>query len=98
MLVGALARFQYPLFRIVECISGQSPAQLAGAFVSISALSDRGMHLKLIPAQALPTGCFNIRSFGSWNASFPATYARLHQLEFQYPLFRIVECINLLGA
>ena len=35
---------------------------------------------------------FNIRSFGSWIASYRAAVKAAAQLLFQYPLFRIVDC------
>ena len=92
--VSVAKMFQYPLFRIVECILGsrelpsrtvpvsisalsdrgmhqrqsQGPRAPAAA-VSISALSDRGMHLPIRKFCGHSKSCFNIRSFGSWNAS-----------------------------
>ncbi len=38
---------------------------------------------------------FNIRSFGSWIASFWIPRTRCIATEFQYPLFRIVDCFGL---
>ena len=116
--VRRLLLFQYPLFRIVECICPFVNFAVIPNHVSISALSDRGMHPD--PGAALePTrnmfqyplfrivecihrcrhtryfaaSSFNIRSFGSWNASNLHKSPRLKMLTFQYPLFRIVECI-----
>ena len=109
--------FQYPLFRIVECInsvhsdyagcpdvsisalSDRGMHQSTGiawgvaTIVSISALSDRGMHHGFRYRGAVSLCRFNIRSFGSWNASLLAAPAFGPGRMFQYPLFRIVECI-----
>ncbi len=41
-----------------------------------------------------PTGCFNIRSFGSWIASWSRCDRRSRNFAFQYPLFRIVDCFE----
>ena len=62
-------KFQYPLFRIVECIIFERCHQECTIAVSISALSDRGMHLAVALGVSQEELCFNIRSFGSWNAS-----------------------------
>ena len=70
------ALFQYPLFRIVECIHPKAPCVLSSECVSISALSDRGMHHAGRPTGFDYARCFNIRSFGSWNAS---TFSRISQ-------------------
>ncbi len=61
-------------------------------FVSISALSDRGLLLYMCLA-AIPIGFgFNIRSFGSWIASLHVYGDGVDDMTFQYPLFRIVDC------
>ena len=62
--------------------------------VSISALSDRGMHPTSNAYRKQGAACFNIRSFGSWNASGSINSWDLVAPKFQYPLFRIVECIG----
>ena len=41
-----------------------------------------------------PSRCFNIRSFGSWIASYRQHKRGPVSWSFQYPLFRIVDCFH----
>ncbi len=85
-------RFQYPLFRIVDCFRTRSRPIERLLFVSISALSDRGLLRTQVLSQVQSRFSFNIRSFGSWIAS-GENWLRLEgTMQFQYPLFRIVDC------
>ncbi len=68
--------------------------KLVDGEVSISALSDRGLLLRY-GCQMPTSSCrFNIRSFGSWIASSEELAAAIVMIEFQYPLFRIVDCFD----
>ncbi len=93
-IANAPNRFQYPLFRIVDCFRVRGVLDGMVTAVSISALSDRG----LLPVRAiidkLGVGCFNIRSFGSWIASAKRRALYRSPPMFQYPLFRIVDCFH----
>ncbi len=62
--------------------------------VSISALSDRGLLQEQYYLTQNGQRCFNIRSFGSWIASKQVAPTLAYIFEFQYPLFRIVDCFN----
>ncbi len=65
-------KFQYPLFRIVDCFLPPLPTSHSAIIVSISALSDRGLLLPKVPIVPPLPARFNIRSFGSWIASWSA--------------------------
>ncbi len=87
--------FQYPLFRIVDCFATLLQSQRPYQYVSISALSDRGL-LPCPNSGSLRQNCrFNIRSFGSWIASPTGRIRARLFWGFQYPLFRIVDCFML---
>ncbi len=72
------------------CTAVQPCGQLCG--VSISALSDRGLLLGFPCILIHDMSSFNIRSFGSWIASSLPIPLAQNTAQFQYPLFRIVDC------
>ncbi len=88
--------FQYPLFRIVDCFYRRIPSPVVRFVVSISALSDRGLLHSSDLDRGVGSRCFNIRSFGSWIASIRTERTVTRKVEFQYPLFRIVDCFRAL--
>ncbi len=87
--------FQYPLFRIVDCFDCYRSGLGWELWVSISALSDRGLLRPHLVQIVLPlllfqyplfriVDCFSVGA-GRWRGGDGG---------FQYPLFRIVDCFD----
>ena len=90
--LGGAARFQYSLCRIVYCCR---PGQKRNSFsngVSIFALSNRVLLLRLINATLSASYSFNIRSVESCTAAERYRTGYADRYRFQYSLCRIVYC------